>query len=144
MENDNMEPTMDEKLQACIDLCEEGDPEMCAFLGKEFYYGWNIPQNLDRALRYLTVAAEDGNAISQFTLGFMYWSGRGTEPDIDKAYELFLKAAEQEVPEAMYNVAKILLTRDYEKNKDEAMGWLRRSANAGYDAAYDMLSDLEE
>ena len=40
MENDNMEPTMDEKLQACIELCEEGDPEMCAFLGKEFYYGW--------------------------------------------------------------------------------------------------------
>ena len=144
MENDNMEPTMDEKLQACIDLCEEGDPEMCAFLGKEFYYGWNIPQDLDRALRYLTVAAESGDAISQFTLGFMYWSGRGTEPDIDKAYELFLKAAEQEVPEAMYNVAKILLTKDYEKNKDESMGWLRRSANAGYDAAYDMLSDLEE
>ncbi len=144
MENDNMEPTMDEKLQACIDLCEEGDPEMCAFLGKEFYYGINIPQDLDRALRYLTVAAESGDAISQFTLGFMYWSGRGTEPDIDKAYELFLKASEQDIPEAMYNVAKILLTKDYEKNKDEAMGWLRRSANAGYDAAYDMLSDLEE
>lgn len=137
-----MEPTMEEKLKACIALCEEGDPEMCAFLGKEFYYGINIPQDLDRALRYLTVAAEDGDAISQFTLGFMYWSGRGTEPDIDKAYELFLKAAEQEVPEAMYNVAKILLAKDFEKNKDEAIGWLRRSANAGYDTAYDMLSDL--
>ena len=45
-----MEPTMEEKLRACIALCEEGDPEMCAFLGKEFYYGWNIPQDLDRAL----------------------------------------------------------------------------------------------
>ncbi len=117
---------------------------MCAFLGKEFYYGWNIPQDLDRAIRYLTVASEHGDAISQFTLGFMYWSGRGTEPDIDKAFDLFLKAAEQDVPEAMYNVAKILLTKDFEKNKNEAMGWLRRSANAGYDAAYDMLSDLEE
>ena len=139
-----MEPTMDEKLKACIELCEEGDPEMCAFLGKEFYYGINIPQDLERALRYLTVAAESGDAISQFTLGFMYWSGRGTEPDIDKAYVLFLKAAEQDIPEAMYNVAKILLTKDYEKNKDEAMNWLRRSANAGYDTAYDMLSDLKD
>ena len=139
-----MEPTMDEKLKACIELCEEGDPEMCAFLGKEFYYGINIPQDLDSALRYLTVAAESGDAISQFTLGFMYWSGRGTEPDIDKTYDLFLKAAEQGIPEAMYNVAKILLTKDYEKNKDEAMNWLRRSANAGYDTAYDMLSDLKD
>lgn len=137
-----MEPTMEEKLKACIALCEEGDPKMCAFLGKEFYYGMNIPQDLDRAFRYLTVAAEDGDAISQFTLGFMYWSGRGTEPDIDKAYELFHKAAEQEVPEAMYNVAKILLTKDFEKNKDEAIKWLQRSANAGYDTAYDMLSDV--
>ncbi len=139
-----MEPTMEEKLKAVIKLCEEGDPEMCAFLGKEFYYGWNVPQDLDRALRYLTVAAENGDAISQFTLGFMYWSGRGTEPDLDKALELFLKAAEQEVPEAMHNVAKILLTKDFEKNKGEAIGWLRRSADAGYDAAYDMLSDLKD
>ena len=74
----------------------------------------------------------------------MYWSGRGTETDIDKAYELFLKAAEQEIPEAMYNVAKILLTKDFEKNRDEAIGWFRRSSNAGYDAAYDMFSDLTE
>ena len=139
-----MELTMEEKLKACIELCEEGDPEMCAFLGKEFYYGMNVPQDLDRALRYMTVASDNGDAISQFTLGFMYWSGRGTEPDIDKAYELFLKAAEQEIPEAMYNVAKILLTKDFEKNRDKAIGWLRRSLNAGYDAAYDMLSDLTE
>ncbi|MBP5311523.1 MAG: sel1 repeat family protein [Clostridia bacterium] len=139
-----MEPTMEEKLQACIELCEEGDPEMCAFLGKEFYYGWNVPQDLDRALRYLTVASENGDAISQFTLGFMYWSGRGTKPDRDRALKLFLSAAEQGIPEAMYNVAKLLLAKDFEKNKDEALAWLRRSANAGYDAASDMLSDLEE
>ena len=137
-----MEPTMDEKLKAVIELCEAGDPEMCAFLGKEFYYGWHIPQDLDRALRYLTVASENGDAISQFTLGFMYWSGRGTDPDQDTAFKWFLKAAEQDVPEAMYNVAKILLMKDFEKNKDEAVQWLKRSADAGYDTAYDMLSDL--
>lgn len=139
-----MEPTMEEKLNACIQLCEEGDPEMCAFLGKEFYYGWNVPQDLDRALRYLTVAAEHGDAISQFTLGFMYWSGRGTEPDTDKAYGLFLLAAEQGIPEAMYNVAKLLLAKDHKKNRDEAVKWLKRSANAGYGAAADMLSDLKD
>ena len=74
----------------------------------------------------------------------MYLIGRGTERDQDKALKLFLQAAEQGVPEAMYNVANILLTKDNEKNKDEALKWLRRSANAGYDAAYDMLSDLED
>ena len=139
-----MEPSMEEKLQKVIELCEAGDPEMCAFLGKEFYFGWNIPQDLDRAFRYLTTAAKSGDALSQFLLGFMYWSGRGTEPDEDKAYEWFLPAAEQGIPEAMYNVAKILLNRDFENNKAEATAWLNKSANAGYDAAADMLSDLED
>ena len=139
-----MEPSMEEKLKAVIQLCEDGDPESCAFLGKEFYFGWNIEQDLDRAFRYLTVAAKSGDAMSQFLVGFMHWSGRGTEPDEEKALEWFLPAAEQGIPEAMYNVAKLLLSKDYEKNKDEAMGWLVRSSNAGYDAAADMLSDLED
>ncbi len=82
--------------------------------------------------------------MSQFLLGFMHWSGRGTKPDQDKALEWFLPAAEQGIPEAMYNVAKILLAKDYDKNKDEAIAWLVRSANAGYDAAADMLSDVRD
>lgn len=139
-----MDEEMQTKLNAVIQRCEEGDPEMCAFLGKEFYFGWNIDQDLDRAFRYLTVAAKDGDAMSQFLLGFMYWSGRGTEPDQDKALEWFLLASEQGVPEAMYNVAKILLDKDEENNREEAINWLKRSANAGYDTAYDMLSDLED
>ena len=139
-----MEPSMEEKLKAVIQLCEEGDPEACAFLGKEFYFGFNIEQDLDRAFRYLTTAAKSGDALSQFLVGFMHWSGRGTEPDEDKALRWFLPAAEQGIPEAMYNVAKILLSKDPEKNKDEAIGWLERSANAGYGAAEDMLSEFED
>ena len=139
-----MEPSMEEKLKAVVELCEEGDPESCAFLGKEFYFGVNVEQDLDRAFRYLNVAAGSGDAMSQFLLGFMYWSGRGTEPDRDKALEWFLPAAEQGIPEAMYNVAKILLSKDFEKNRDEAVRWLIRSSNAGYDAAADMLSDLRD
>ena len=139
-----MEPDMETKLKAVIELCEEGDPEACAFLGKEFYFGFNIEQDLDRAFRYLTVAGKNGDALSQFLTGFMHWSGRGTEPDQDKALEWFLLAADQGIPEAMYNVAKILLAKDAEKNREEAIGWLKRSANAGYDTAWDMLSDFED
>ena len=137
-----MEPDMETKLKAVIELCEEGDPGACAFLGKEFYFGFNIEQDLDRAFRYLTVAAESGDALSRFLTGFMYWSGRGTEPDQDKALEWFLLAADQGIPEAMYNAAKILLAKDAEKNRDEAIRWLRKSSEAGYGAAEDMLSDV--
>ena len=138
-----MEPAVEEKLNAVIKLCEDGDPEACAFLGKEFYFGWNIGQDLGRALKYLTVAAESGDAISQFLIGFMHWSGRGTEPDQEKALKWFLLAADQGVPEAMYNAAKILLAKDFANNKKEAVRWLVKSSNAGYDAAHDLLSDLD-
>ena len=139
-----MDQEMNKKLQAVIELCEEGDPEMCAFLGKEFYFGMNVEQDLDRALRYLTVAAKDGDAMSQFLVGFMHWSGRGTEQDLDKALDWFLLAAGQGIPEAMYNVANILMVKDPEKNREEAVKWMKRSANAGYDAACDALSDFED
>lgn len=139
-----MDEEMQTKLNAVIQLCEEGDPEMCAFLGKEFYFGMNVEQDLDRAFRYLNVAAKDGDALSQFLVGFMHWSGRGTEPDQDKALDWFLLASGQGVPEAMYNVAKILMAKDPENNKAEAIKWLKRSANAGYETAYDMLSDIED
>ncbi|MBR5947883.1 MAG: sel1 repeat family protein [Clostridia bacterium] len=139
-----MEPEMEAKLQAVIELCEEGDLEMCAFLGKEFYFGMNIPQDLDRALRYLTTAASAGDAMSQFLVGFMHWSGRGTQPDQDKALEWFLLASEQGIAEAMYNVAKILLIKNPKVNQEEALSWLERSSNAGYDAATDMLGDVRE
>lgn len=139
-----MEPTMEEKLEAVIRLCEEGDPEMCAFLGKEYYFGMNVEQDLDRAFRYLNTAAESGDAISQFLVGFMHWAGRGVETDEDKALGWFLKASEQGIPEAMYNVANILMHKDPEGNLEEAKGWLIRSANAGYGAARDLISEFED
>ncbi|MBO6060965.1 MAG: sel1 repeat family protein [Clostridia bacterium] len=139
-----MDPETEEKLKVIIEACEAGDPELCAFLGKEYYFGWNLEQDLDRAFRYLNTSAEAGDALSQFLLGFMHWSGRGTEPNEEKALRWFLPAAEQGIPEAMYNVAKILLNKDSEGNFEEAKAWLVRSANAGYGAAEDMLSDLDD
>ncbi len=72
----------------------------------------------------------------------MYRSGRGTEHGPETALKCFLLAAEQDVPEAMYNTAKILLAKDF-KNKVEAIKQLRRSVKTGYDTAYDILSDLQ-
>ncbi len=55
-----------------------------------------------------------------------------------------MPAAEQGIAEAMYNVAKILLDKDEEKNREEAIQWLVKSSDAGYGAATDMLSDFED
>ena len=134
-----------EKLKLATEMAENGNIEAAAFLGNEYYFGWNeLEQDLEKALKFLTIASEGGDATSQFLLGFMYGSGRGVERNSDKAFEWFLKAAEQGVPEAMYNVARFLLLSPDAEKQAEGKQWMIRSANAGYDAAQEYDFDDED
>ena len=134
-----------EKLKLATEMAENGNIEAAAFLGNEYYFGWNeLEQDLEKALKFLTLASEGGDAMSQFLLGFMYGSGRGVERNSDKAFEWFLKAAEQGVPEAMYNVARFLLLSPDAEKQAEGKQWMIRSANAGYDAAQEYDFDDED
>ena len=47
------------------------------------------------ALRLLAASAEQGDAESQFSLGYMYYKGWGTEPQPAEAFRLFSAAARQ-------------------------------------------------
>ena len=139
-----MEP---EQLQLAIEMAENGNIEAAAFLGNQYYFGWDVlEQDYSKALKFLTIAAEGNHAMSLFLLGYMYGSGRGVERDPVKAFEWFLKAAEQGVPEAMYNVGGALLQSSDPEKKAEGKKWMILAANAGYDAAldYDFDDDDEE
>lgn len=63
---------------------------------------YQIPEyhNYEKAFRYCKYAADCGDRPSEFVLGTMYLSGRGCEPDEDKAYLCFKHAAENGTPEA--------------------------------------------
>lgn len=56
--------------------------------------------NYEKAFNYCKYAADCGDAPSEFVLGTMYLSGRGCEPDADKAYLCFKHAAENGALEA--------------------------------------------
>lgn len=57
--------------------------------------------NYEKAFQYCKYAADCGDAPSEFVLGTMYLSGRGCEPNEDKAYLCFKHAAENGAPEAI-------------------------------------------
>lgn len=63
---------------------------------------YQIPEihNYDKAFYFAKYAADCGDAPSEFMLGTLYLSGRGCEPDEDKAYLCFKHAAENGAPEA--------------------------------------------
>lgn len=64
---------------------------------------YQIPEfhNYEKAFNYCKFAANCGDIPSEFVLGTLYLSGRGCEPDEDKAYLCFKHAAENGAPEAL-------------------------------------------
>ncbi|MBR5271996.1 MAG: toll/interleukin-1 receptor domain-containing protein [Clostridia bacterium] len=57
--------------------------------------------NYEKAFNYCKFAADCGDAPSEFVLGTLYLSGRGCDPDEDKAYLCFKHAAENGATEAL-------------------------------------------
>ena len=57
--------------------------------------GHGISQNYKTALKWYTLAANQGNANAQFKLGFMYDEGTGVSQDYKTAMKWYTLAAEQ-------------------------------------------------
>ena len=68
---------------------EANDPAALSFRGEQSYR----ERDYDKALKYLTKAAELGDAEAQFQLGYMYREGEGVEKDKEKAVYHYEKAA---------------------------------------------------
>lgn len=80
---------------------------------------------METNIQDLIKKAQSGDAEAQFTLATAYFAGNSVKEDKEKALTLFLKAAEQEVPPAMYNLG--LMYRDgygTERNWFSSMYWL--------------------
>ena len=91
--------------------------------------------------------AEQGNAMAQYNLGYMYFSGGNMEQDGQKAMEWYHKAAAQGYTKAQYGLGRIYYygrTTSYgeviiEKDYKEAMKWYHKAAQQGHEEAqYDL------
>ena len=87
--------------------------------------------------------AKEGKKEAQAFLGLMYYEGKGTSVDWNKALEWFLKAAEQGVPEAQYNAGMLYFQGNHGrgKNHKKAHIWLTKAAEQGHAGARKMLND---
>ena len=57
--------------------------------------GEGVEQDYTEAAKWFRKAAEQGDAVAQYTLGIMYSEGEGVSQDYKKAVKWFRKAAEQ-------------------------------------------------
>ncbi len=85
------------------------------------------------ALNLATPLALDGDPAAQTLIGEIYSRGLGVRRDIAKATEWYEKAAEQNVPEALFQLAMILLDGGPEfRDRDRAFSLMERAADAGH------------
>ena len=78
-------------------------------------------------------AAKEGNAEAQFTLGEMYYAGKGVTQDYTEAYKWYRKAAEQGHKHAQISLGVLYyegegVTQDYA----ETVKWLLLAAEQGH------------
>lgn len=64
-------------------------------------------KNYHRAYKYAKIAAEMGEKEGEFVLGNLLFFGRGCNPDVNKAYEMYSRAYEHGVDQAKFMMEKI-------------------------------------
>ena len=133
---------------------QDNDPGAMRTLAWHYYQGKSIAKNYLKAFELYQQAAElnntvteeqrlqeidavfgmanDGFAPAQRHLGDAYLSGKGIEQDSKKAYEWFLKAAQQGDEKAQFCVAEMLHNGEAgTKDLSEAVQWFLKSAEQG-------------
>lgn len=92
------------------------------------------------ALRLWRELAEQGNAIAQTNLGFMYATGRGAPKDDAEALHWFRKAAEQGNANGQNNLGQLYgQGTGVGKDDAEAVKWFQKAAEQGHAGAQNNL-----
>ena len=113
-----------EALKAMTEELNKGDLHYVIFLANEYYYGLNgMPVDLDKAIHYYELAAQQGNAVALEELGKIYLEELH---DLDKAETYLLQAAEKNNAEAQYLLGDAVYTeKEDEKN---ILYWVEKAA----------------
>ena len=109
------------------------DTKAMACLGFCFDKGDGVGEDLPAAVKWYTMAAEQGDNVAQVNLALCFEKGRGTEKDMAKALDWHRKAAEQGNMNAVINVGLYYEKGDGGVAKDmpTAFSWYLKAANAG-------------
>jgi hypothetical protein len=79
----------------------QGDAGAQYWLGVAYYQGQGVPQDFERAAKWIREAAEQGYAQAQLDLGYLYHGGQGVPQDDVQATLWVRRAAEQGFPPAI-------------------------------------------
>jgi TPR repeat protein len=106
--------------------------ERMKLLGGLYSRGEGVGKDSAAAVKWFSLAAEQGDLNSQLLLASMYYRGDGVAKDVPSAAQCFAKAAEQGDINAQKTLAGIYLRGEgVPTNKTEGLKWLIKVGNQG-------------
>jgi TPR repeat protein len=117
---------VEQKLLPLAKQDEKGAEVAQAHLGQLYLYDL---KDYDKALEWLTSAADKGYGVAQYDLATMYHVGTGVNQDYNKAFKYYLKSAEQDFEDGQAQVAMLYgLGKGTEQDHDKAFYWHKKAA----------------
>lgn len=94
---------------------------------------------------FKTFAEKESHGLSQYMMGIMTEQGQGTDTDVRLAFEWYMAAAKQGVPDAYFALADMYAKGiSVAKDPVQAYAWFDLASKGGHKLAGDMLQGLEK
>lgn len=138
---EHLEQDFEKGIALLTECADSGDVIACYRLGKIYLESEIMPQNLDKAEKYLLLAED--NEYTQYALAKLYLQEE--KYDIQKAVNYFEKSADKN-HWASYQLGRIYLfgAKDIERDTEQAIEWFTKSANDGNEYAQAMLDNISK
>lgn len=117
----------EEMAKLYLQAAQQGHPEAQNAIGACYQFGIGVEENIERAIEWYKVSADQNCVIAQYNLGICYYE------NYDKLYIIYLeKAAEQNYDEALYQLGSY-----YESNEDYTLAkeYYEKAAEFGHKKA---------
>lgn len=129
-----------EKAFKILKQSESSDPAACYQLGKMYAEGRGVTPDMALSVEYFRKASGMGSAEADYELGKYYLN----EKEYVEAFRYFNKAAENNIPEAMLEVAKAYETgMGVNRNRELATMWYRKCSNTFSKSAKEATAALK-
>ena len=138
---EHLDQDIDKGLAMLTECADSRDAYACYKLGKIYFKGDIVLQDLDKSEKYL-LSAED-NEFTQYAFGKLYLQEE--KYDIQRAVDYFKRSSDKNMWSS-YQLGRLYLfgADELEKDKEKAVEWLTKSAHDGNEYVQNMLNNIDD
>ena len=139
----NLTPDIRKGISYLIKAAEQKFPESLRMLGLYYLKGlYGIEKSPKKAFKYMSEAAELGDADAVYIVSDFCYYGIGTKRSIRKAVRYCESAAEKGVPDALYSMWLYFMDGNAKISFEKAFDYLKEAANKNHADACNAIGEL--